>query len=53
MSALLLLLAIICFVVRVFEGHIGSLDLIALGLAFFSASFLVGPVTTFIKTRAQ
>lgn len=43
MAALVLLLAVICFAVDTFGGHIGSLDLIALGLALFAASFLIGP----------
>jgi hypothetical protein len=49
MSAILLLIAVVCFAVKVFNGHIGDIDLIALGLVFFAASFLVGPVRTVIK----
>lgn len=49
MSAILLLIAVICFAVKVFNGHIGDIDLIALGLVFFAASFLVGPAKTIIK----
>lgn len=51
MSAVLLLLALVCFVVETFGGDIAGLDLIALGSAFFVASFLVGPVTEYISRR--
>lgn len=51
MSVVLLLLSFVCFVVEVFNGSIGDLDLIALGLAFLVAAMLVGPVMTFVKER--
>lgn len=51
MQAILLVIAIVCFAVKVFNGHIGDIDLIALGLVFFAAAFLVGPVSTIVKTK--
>ena len=37
------LLALVCFLVALFGGHIGSLDLVTLGLAFVAAALLLGP----------
>lgn len=42
MSALFFVLELVCFVVKCFGGAIGSLDLIALGLAFMAAGHLLG-----------
>ena len=36
------LLALLCFVVSLFGGSIGGVDLITLGLAFIAAAMLVG-----------
>jgi hypothetical protein len=36
------LLALLCFLVALFGGHIGTVDLVVLGLAFIAASMLVG-----------
>lgn len=42
-SAIMLVFAILCFLLVVFGGAIGELNLIALGLAFFAASFFQIP----------
>ena len=39
--ALLLLIAIICFVVAALGIDVGKISLVAVGLAFFAASFFV------------
>lgn len=39
---MLALLALLCFVIALFGGHIGSIDLVVLGLAFIAAAMLVG-----------
>lgn len=49
MSAILLLVAVVLFAVDAFGGHIGDLNLVSLGLAFFAGSFLVGPVTDLVR----
>lgn len=49
MSAFMLLVAVVLFAVRTFGGHVGGLDLLSLGLAFFAASFLVGPAVALFK----
>lgn len=36
------LLALVCFVVKLFDGHIGSIDLLVLGFVFVAAHLLVG-----------
>lgn len=37
------LLALLCFLVALFGGHIGSIDLVVLGLAFVAAALFLGP----------
>lgn len=51
MSALLLLVALILFVLRAFGVGNGTVDLGWLGLAFFAASFLVGYVGSVVVRR--
>ena len=41
-STILLLLAVVAFLLAAFGVALGRVDLLALGLAFFAASFLVG-----------
>jgi len=53
-SAILLLVAVIVFVLAAFGvevGDAGSHQVVAAGLAFFAASFLVGPVVAYVGTR--
>ena len=53
-SAILLLVAVILFVLAAFGvdvGDYGPLQVVAAGLAFFAASFLVGPVVAYLDTR--
>lgn len=50
MSAVLVLISVVLFVVAALgKGAIGDFSLIPLGLAFFAASFLVGPVQARLK----
>lgn len=42
MGAICFVIALICFAVKTFGGHIGTLDLIALGLTFLAAGHLLG-----------
>lgn len=49
MAVVLLLVSLVCFGVKSFDGHIGSFDLDGLGHVFLVASFLVGPVVSFAK----
>ncbi len=42
LSSILLIVAIICFVLAALGIALGSISLVALGLAFFAGSFLVG-----------
>ena len=54
MSAILLLVAVVIFVLAalgVEVGDAGSHQIVAAGLAFFAASFLVGPVVAYLDTR--
>lgn len=54
MSLILLLVSVIIFVLATFGVDVGdanSHQLLAAGLAFFAASFLVGPVRAYIETR--
>jgi len=54
MSAILLLVSVIVFVLAAFGvevGDAGALRVVAAGLAFFAASFLVGPVVAYVGTR--
>jgi hypothetical protein len=52
------LLALLCFLVSLFGGTLGGIDLVTLGLAFIAASMLVGNwpmgyvTTRFNNTRA-
>ena len=39
---MLALLALLCFLLALFGGSIGGLDLVTLGLAFIAAAMLVG-----------
>lgn len=41
-STILLIVAVILFVLAAFGVALGTVDLLALGLAFFAGSFLVG-----------
>jgi len=46
------LLALVCFLVALFGGHIGTLDLVVLGLAFLAAGLLMGgawPFGTYVS----
>jgi len=38
---ILLIIAIVCFVLAAFNVVLGSVSLVALGLAFFAGSFLI------------
>jgi hypothetical protein len=51
MALVLLLLSLVCFIVKGFDGHIGSLDLNAFGHVFLVAAFIVGalPAINFTK----
>jgi hypothetical protein len=50
LAAVLLLVSVVLFVVSALgKGAIGEFELLPLGLAFFAASFLVGPVRDRIK----
>jgi hypothetical protein len=42
------LLALLCFLVALFGGHVGGIDLVLLGFVFIAAAMLVGnwPVDT-------
>jgi hypothetical protein len=51
MVFVLLLISLICFVVKVFGGHIADLDLDALGHVFLVAAFLVGAAPPINFTR--
>ena len=54
MSAILLLVSVIVFVLAAFgvtPGDASGLQVVAAGLAFLAASFLVGPAVAFIDTR--
>lgn len=42
MAAIMFVLALICFAVKTFSGHIGNIDLLALGLTFMAAGHLLG-----------
>lgn len=54
MAVIWFVLALICFGVKTFDGHIGSLDLIALGLTFMAAGHLLGGnVVTWIKKQVS
>lgn len=44
MNLLCLLVAVVLFVLAAFGVTFGSVLIVPLGLAFFAASFLVGPV---------
>lgn len=44
MNLLLLLVGVILFVLAALGVTFGSVEIVPLGLAFFAASFLVGPV---------
>ena len=53
-GAILLLVSVIIFVLAAFGVEVGdtnSHQLVAAGLAFFAASFLVGPVVAYIGTH--
>lgn len=41
MNTILLVIALVCFVLAAFGAKVGPVNLVALGLAFLSASFLV------------
>ncbi len=49
MSTFLLLIATILFAIATFDGKLGGLNLTTLGLTFFAASFLVGPVVQLVR----
>jgi hypothetical protein len=51
MNVALVLLALVCFVVETFDGHIGSLKLVPLGLAFLAAALAFDPVWDFARRR--
>lgn len=54
MGALCFLIALVCFVVETFGGRIGSLNLIAFGLAWMAAGHLLGGgVVNWIKARVN
>jgi len=38
------IVALICFVARLFHGSLGSIDLVVLGLAFLAAHFVWNPI---------
>lgn len=42
MAAICFVIALICFAVKTFGGHIGSIDLIAFGLTWMAAGHLLG-----------
>lgn len=44
MNLLLLLVSVVVFVLAAFGVTFGGVEIVPLGLAFFAASFLVGPV---------
>ena len=51
MALVLLLLSLVCFAVKVFEGHIGKLDINALGHVFLVGAFIAGVGIPFLKSR--
>lgn len=51
MNLLLLIAAVICFLLDFFKANVGNGRLVALGLALFSASFLVGPAVDLVRRR--
>lgn len=53
MSAILALVACIIFAVAAFDGHIGSLNLVPLGLAFLAAAHVIAGGLPFVVRRGE
>lgn len=47
------ILAVVCFLMAAFGGHIGDINLVDIGLAFLAFAILVGswPIGTFFPSR--
>lgn len=38
------LLAVLCFILKLFKAHLGDIDLVVLGLMFLALHFVFGPI---------